>query len=170
MRACRPECVCVCVDSASFRLVSSHPATLGLSPLALLRSGPLWSGPPGASDPSFSLNEPTKKFFIDGNSLTPEELVCIGYGGCPGIQEGSITQGHAMAEWGNAVQFDQEYIVEVQGERSVHGRPQPRQRCCGAEQGSARTAAAVAASEHAAESAVRNGGCVRVRAPSPLGP
>ena len=94
----------------------SGPAGLSLCSFCLVSS---LSSPlsPGVSDSSFSLNDPTKKFFIDGNSLTPEELVCIGYGGCPGIQEGSITQGHAMAEWGNGVQFDQEYIVEVQGER-----------------------------------------------------
>jgi len=56
-----------------------------------------------------------RRFFIDGNSLTPEELVAIGYGTCPGMEEGSITQDHAVQP-GAAVRFDQEYIVEVQGE------------------------------------------------------
>jgi hypothetical protein len=51
---------------------------------------------------------------IDGQSLTPEELVAIGYGSCPGLEEGSITQEDALAA--NAqqrVEFDSEYVVEI---------------------------------------------------------
>lgn len=51
---------------------------------------------------------------IDGQSLTPEELVAIGYGSCPGLQEGSITQSDALATSKHArVEFDSEYVVEV---------------------------------------------------------
>ncbi len=57
------------------------------------------------------MNESSKQ--IDGSSLTPEELVAIGYGSCPGMQEGSITQDHALAGPGvGSVPFDMEYIVE----------------------------------------------------------
>ena len=74
----------------------------------------------GASHTSSSspTPRPYRKFFIDGCSLTPEELVAIGYGSCPGVQAGSITQGAALAgaEEMPTVFFDSEYIVEVSGE------------------------------------------------------
>jgi hypothetical protein len=74
-----------------------------------------------ASAPADGAAGGQRRFFIDGCSLTPEELVAIGYGGCPGLQEGSITQHHALQADGGvmAVPFDQEYIVEVQGESGV---------------------------------------------------
>src|SRR2546430_445869 len=54
---------------------------------------------------------------------TPEELVAIGYGHCPGVQDGSITQRHALAmdKDADAVRFDAEYIVEIQASTGSTG-------------------------------------------------
>jgi len=61
-------------------------------------------------------------FWIDGYSLTPEELVAIGYGFCPGMEEKSITQHHALAkDQEQRVPFDAEYIVELHQDEGVPG-------------------------------------------------